>query len=257
MQTSHVSRKWTGILFFVFLMQTDCNALNAYLFYEDAQCSGAKSIRGSLVYEYDDSTGMETDGFVIDAYNGPCNYFEGGYHDFLNDSDETDSDMTQGFCITCDGVVGCSASEDSCDEFYTISAADDTDYAEANAQDNSTDVISSAKTFQKRVYSEAKKEMKKIPIVQVIAGATAMVAMLLVLSRSISYVQKLESFGFCDDNLNCLDGLDAVDDGAEKDCDDSDNIEHAPHYEAAKILAPNEDHAPHYEAKVLVPNEIV
>ena len=121
-------------------MQTDCNALNAYLFYEDAQCSGAKSIRGSLVYEYDDSTGMETDGFVIDAYNGPCNYFEGGYHDFLNDSDETDSDMTQGFCITCDGVVGCSASEDSCDEFYTISAADDTDYAEANAQDQFEDL---------------------------------------------------------------------------------------------------------------------
>jgi len=256
MQTSHVSRKWTGILFFVFSMQTYCNALNAYLFYENAECSGTNYIRGSLVYEYDDSTSTETEGFIIHAYNGPCNYFEGGYHDFLNDSNETDSDMTQGFCMTCDGVVGCSASEYSCDEFYTISAANDTDYEEANAQDNSTYVISSAKAFQKRVFSVTIKEMKT-PILQVIAGAIAMVAMLVLLSRSISYVQKLEAFEFCDDNLNCLDGLDAVDDGAEKDCDDSDNIEHAPHYEAAKILAPNEDHAPHYEAKVLVPNEIV
>jgi len=234
-------------------MQTYCNALNAYLFYEDAQCSGTKSIRGSLVYEYDDSTSTETEGFTIDAYNGPCNYFEGGYHDFLNDSDETDSDMIQGFCMTCDEVVGCSASEDSCDEFYTISPANDTDYAEANDQDDNAYIISSANTFQKRVYSKAMKEMKT-PILQVIAGAIAMVAMLVLFSRSISYVQKLEAYKFCDDKLSCLDGLDAVDDGQEGGGDDGDNIEHAPQYEAAKILPPNKEHV---EAKVLSPNEIV
>mmetsp|Transcript_24542 Transcript_24542/g.36365 ORF Transcript_24542/g.36365 Transcript_24542/m.36365 type:complete len:231 (-) Transcript_24542:266-958(-) len=172
------TRKWTGLLILVLAMQKYCNALNAYLFYEDAQCSGTKSIRGSLVYEYDDSTSTETEGFTIDAYNGPCNYFEGGYHDFLNDSDETDSDMIQGFCMTCDEVVGCSASEDSCDEFYTISPANDTDYAEANDQDDNAYIISSAKKFQKRVYSEVFPDETTLSFYPILAGAISMVALL-------------------------------------------------------------------------------
>ena len=172
------TRKWTGLLILVLAMQKYCNALNAYLFYENAQCSGTNSIDGDLVYQYDESSMMNTEGFIVEEYSGPCNYFDGGYHDFLNESNETDNYMIQGYCVTCDGVVGCSAAEDECDEFFTISLANDTDYAEANAQDNNAYVISSAKKFQKRVYSEVFPDETTLSFYPILAGAISMVALL-------------------------------------------------------------------------------
>ena len=229
MKTSYdASSKWTGILlFFVFSMQTCCNALNAYLFYENANCTGTKSIEGDLVYQYDESSMMNTNGFIVDEYSGPCNYFGGGYHDFLNDSNDTDYEyMTEGFCMTCDGVVGCSASYDECDDFYTIVPTNDTGYAEANAQDNNAHVISSARSFQKQIYSELFAE-DKLPLYPFYAGALAMVGLL-----GLAFMFQDPIMGFFEKKLTCLEKEEEEGDGDFSDGDDTTLGDNSKHYVA-------------------------
>jgi hypothetical protein len=198
-----------------------CNALSSYLYYENATCSGDTHIEGDVVYEYDDSSSMNTNGFVVEEYNGPCNYLDGGSYNFWNGRAENDIYMTKGYCITCDGVIGCSPVYDTCDEFYTIAPTNDTDYEE-NAGENNGYVIVTAKTVQDIIYVQLMEPQSTIPITALVVGAISMVGLLALLSGSIAAVKKLQesTMEFCNDNLNFSDG--EYDDNSSVNTDDEE-----------------------------------
>jgi len=173
--------------------------LNSYLYYENATCSGDTYIKGTVVYEYDDSSIMNTDGFVVYDYNGPCNYFDGGSYNLRNGRAVDDIYMLEGYCMECNGAVGCSPVEGTCDEFYTIAPWNET-YYEDSAGGNNGYVIGTAKSIQQIIYQQLGNQ-SKIPIHNLIVGAIAMIGLLTLLSGSISAVRTLQesNIDFCND----------------------------------------------------------
>lgn len=192
-----------------------CDALKAYMFYENAECSGDEYIKGSLTYEYDDYRSLNSKGFIVDSYNGPCYYFEDGYFDFTNDInnnndlDAVDEYMKQGYCTQCDGVYGCSSRKYSCENFFSISPNNETYYEDA--QDNNAYIITRAKQIQRVIKRQIQKE-NTVNFGGVFIGAIAMVVILGTLKYSITAIKDLReaTIGFCNDNYDnyCSDGED-------------------------------------------------
>lgn len=53
------------------------SALNAYLYYNNAECLSETVIQGSLVYSYDDES-LSNEGFTVNSYSGSCKYLPEG-----------------------------------------------------------------------------------------------------------------------------------------------------------------------------------
>ena len=51
-------------------------------------------------------------------YEGECGYYANGYMDVDNWDDSDDDAFGTGYCVTCNGIVGCS-SDGTCDNFMT------------------------------------------------------------------------------------------------------------------------------------------
>lgn len=89
--------------------------LSAFYSYEDATCIDSNTIKGTAVMSYDDSD-YAAYGYSMSYYGG-CMYFSGGSLD-LEDYDYGYGFYEYGYCVECDGAVGCS-SDGSCDNFMT------------------------------------------------------------------------------------------------------------------------------------------
>jgi len=168
-------------------------ALNGYLFYKDAVCSGENYIKGKLVFGYS-STSNETtlEGFTVDKYDGPCKYFRGGFFDFDYDNTDDDSLTRVGYCMQCDGVVGCSKTQDSCSNFASLKPVEDTDDDSYGRVDDYT--LSRAMLAEDALYDQIYKSntylLKGFRLYSIIGGLIAMGALLGLLSMSIKYVHQ-------------------------------------------------------------------
>lgn len=93
-------------------------AINAYIYYTDATCIDSETISGTFNLAYDSSS---LQGFGLsDDHNGECIYFTNGYIDISSGYSNIASSMVNGYCVECNGVVGCSSTQDSCDDIKTI-----------------------------------------------------------------------------------------------------------------------------------------
>ena len=96
--------------------------LKAYIYYTDgASCiSNSDRISGTLIYAYN-SNRMSGRGIVKENYHGPCKYFDGGHYDFMyqRSSGSGSSYMLDGYCIECNGMVGCTKTQNDCSDFQT------------------------------------------------------------------------------------------------------------------------------------------
>lgn len=119
--------------------------LSAYVYYEDAECASSSKIKGTFVYAYNDSR-MTGKGLVRKNYYGPCKFFEGGFHDFMySKTTKNGSFMKNGYCVTCNGMVGCSSIKNNCKYFQTIvpsKAYTSTATSNSSSSSNSEDAIS-------------------------------------------------------------------------------------------------------------------
>ena len=134
--------------------------MGAYVFYEDAKCmKDGTRIYGTFLYGYDDSR-MQGKGFTKENYYGPCKYFDGGYYDFMYSKSSGGSYMQNGYCITCNGVVGCSKTQDDCSDFQTsmpsnlYTSTGNQQYTNENSSENNVS-YELMQQVEENVYEEA------------------------------------------------------------------------------------------------------
>ena len=106
---------FSAILLGLYLQST--KATNAYIYYTDATCDDSVTISGTFNLGYDESW-LEGLGFSMED-TGECIYFNDGYIDISNGYYDTLESMLTGYCVECNGVAGCSSTEDSCDDVKT------------------------------------------------------------------------------------------------------------------------------------------
>jgi hypothetical protein len=163
-----------------------CNALNSFLHYKNGECSGESNIKGTLIYEYDYPKNLPNNGFMIESYNGPCYYLEGGFHN-LENNDNAQTSISKGYCMKCNGVLGCSGSKYDCNQFYTLAPKD------ADNQDTinyNTSVINEAIRVQRTIYRHVLLS-NKLPISELLGGAVAIIFLLSLLTGSVTMIQKI------------------------------------------------------------------
>lgn len=206
-----------SILFLLQVLAISEAALNGYLFYKDAVCSGEEYIKGKLVYGYGSNSNVTTlDGFTVDKYDGPCKYFRGGFFDFDYDNTDDDSLTRVGYCMQCDGVVGCAKTKNSCTDFASLKPSEDTDDDSYSQVDEYT--ISRATMAEDALYEQIYKSntylLKGFRLYSIIGGVVAMGALLGLLSTSIKYVhqQTIERKATEDCGLACIDFKDLMTD---------------------------------------------
>ena len=195
------------------------NALNAYLYYEDAQCTGDNYISGTLIYDYEDDAKSVYDikGFQVEEYDGPCHYFSGGFYDFTYAEPQNGRYTSTGYCLKCNGVIGCSPTTDSCHEFSSLepSTSDDGGNDDDAYNDDGDDDYSN--TYNSYAKSEANKARKIIKrnvkasnnsqrVSYLFIGAVSMLFMLSILSGSLAAVRKIRdsNMDFCKDRSQVL-----------------------------------------------------
>mmetsp|Transcript_16166 Transcript_16166/g.19757 ORF Transcript_16166/g.19757 Transcript_16166/m.19757 type:complete len:224 (-) Transcript_16166:294-965(-) len=193
-----------------------CNAsLNAYVYYEDAECVKNNGIAGTLIYAYDDSR-MSGQGFVKESYYGPCKYFEGGYHDFMYDAYDGNY-MENGYCITCNGLIGCSATQYDCSDFQTSMPANPYTLSIEQSSNNYTSTSDSSdetipyelvESVENAVYSEVSSSSQgSSPIYALLGAFTGMIA-LLSMYTTWRVMKRLRRSKASVDTSDFLDGLD-------------------------------------------------
>jgi len=77
---------------------------HSHLYYEDAKCLGEEEISGSMFLS------SEKNVLKVENYSGRCKFV------ILLGTSKSESD---GYCMSCDGVVGCSSTRNSCVGFST------------------------------------------------------------------------------------------------------------------------------------------
>lgn len=112
-----------------------CTCEKAYISYKNANCLDGQTIEGEMVATYQTSFDFS---FSMD-YSGECAYYVDGYWDYIND--DINDVFVQGYCMTCNGVTGCS-SDGTCNNFmtYPVELSSDSGYqlsSNGNAKSNS------------------------------------------------------------------------------------------------------------------------
>ncbi len=166
------------------------HALNGYIYYEDAFCSGEEFIEGTLIYTYgDEAYHSSLDGFTVEKYDGPCKYFHGGFFDFDYDTPDADTLTYTGYCMKCNGVVGCSEERDSCAHFQS--------YAPMEYSGNTTMIEdeyilslagSTERILYRQIYNANTYPLKGLRLYSIIGAIIAMAGILLLLKKSITHV---------------------------------------------------------------------
>ena len=187
--------------------------MNAYMYYENAKCSGDEYISGKLIYEYDDETNEPSNGFTVRKYDGPCNYFRGGLYDFYEEPARDGRYVVQGYCIKCNGVIGCSQSKNSCSEFSSIPPP--SYYEEDDVNGTYTGeaydeyLVSLAKEAEADIYEQimASNIGPNPRASELIGGAVSMVIILALLTASIKAVRILRKSNpeLCNESLDQID----------------------------------------------------
>ncbi len=166
------------------------HALNGYIYYENAFCSGEEFIEGTLVYTYgDEAYHTSLDGFTIDKYDGPCKYFHGGFFDFDYDIPDADTLTYTGYCMKCNGIVGCSETRDSCANFQSYSPME---YSGNTTVIEDEYILSLAKSTERilyrQVYNANTYLLKGLRLYSIIGAVIAMAGILVLLKKSITHV---------------------------------------------------------------------
>ncbi len=130
------------LLLLTYVPQQVMAQLEAYIYYKDAECVKNNMVSGTLVYAYT-AARMSGRGMIKENYYGPCKYFEGGYHDFMYGTMDG-SYMKTGYCINCNGVIGCTKTKYSCSDFQTLVPRKS--YTSSLSTSNQTDSFSSSET---------------------------------------------------------------------------------------------------------------
>ncbi len=178
------------------------HGLNAYLYYEDAVCTGDNYISGTLAYDYGDENKLYgLKGFTVEKYDGPCYYFRGGFYNFDYGEPENGLYMSQGYCLKCNGAVGCSPTTDSCREFASVEPTLSDDYFDDDTLYYSGFVKSEADTAKKLIKSRVYASNDGRPFSYLAIGAASMLVLLSVYSGSLVAVKKLRdsNMDFCRD----------------------------------------------------------
>jgi hypothetical protein len=188
------------------------HGLDAYMYYEDAMCTGDNFISGTLIYEYGEENALyNLKGFKVEKYDGPCHYFSGGFYDFEYGEPSSGYYMSQGYCMICDGVVGCSPEIDSCHEFASIQPTytddDANDGNDANDTYYNGFAVSEAANARKIIKKQVKESNSKRPLSYLVMGAISMLVMLSIFSGSLQAVKKLRdsNMEFCKDRSKAID----------------------------------------------------
>jgi len=102
--------------------------LKAFIYYEDASCVDSNTISGTFIYAYSDTSMSDEKGFSKKHYNSTCKYFKGGFYDFEYNSGNKEK-MYSGYCIKCNGTVGCTSKEGRCKYFQTAYPSEEPYYS--------------------------------------------------------------------------------------------------------------------------------
>lgn len=174
------------------------DAANAYLYYDNANCLSGGNVMGELYYVWDDKN-MKGKGKHIKKYTGTCKYFENGL--FNTEFQTVDNGyMKDGYCIVCQGMLGCTSKQYSCKYFQTIIPSKQTYKLSYNSTSNVSDVDDNQDTFDleevaENIYQEILRSNKykssSTYVYSLAAAAVATTAFFVVISASRTYYRRI------------------------------------------------------------------
>ncbi len=158
-----ISPIWTCAIAFIFqYLQSASAGPAAYIFYKNGKCNNYNTtITGTMVLAYNDER-LSGRGRVHKHYYGNCKYFSGGFYDF--EYEEDTFEILNGYCIECNGIVGCTNIKNDCSGFqsevpeniYTLSSFEneeqDSNSTDYYGDDYDGDVYATADLVDYHVY---------------------------------------------------------------------------------------------------------
>jgi hypothetical protein len=175
------------------------DAANAYLYYDNANCLSGGNVLGELYYVWDDKN-MKGKGRHIEKYKGTCKYFENG--SFNTEFQTVDYGyMKDGYCIICQGMLGCTSKQYSCKYFQTIIPSKQTYKLSYNSTSNTSEEDTNQDTSDleevaENIYQEilSSNEYKSSPTyVYSLAGvAVAITAFFVAISSTRTYHRRMQ-----------------------------------------------------------------
>lgn len=190
------------------------------MYYENATCTGDNYISGTLMYVYGKENSLyDLQEFKVEKYDGPCHYFAGGFYDFSYGEPESGFYFKQGYCLKCNGVVGCSPITSSCHEFSSVDPrAVEDDIIFWDDEYYNGYAVSEAERARKTIKRQVQ-ETNEHRASYVAMGVLSMILTLSVFTGSLAAVRKLR-----DSNLDfCKDGSRADLGEAKDSFDDVDD----------------------------------
>mmetsp|Transcript_4707 Transcript_4707/g.6954 ORF Transcript_4707/g.6954 Transcript_4707/m.6954 type:complete len:216 (-) Transcript_4707:264-911(-) len=181
------------------------SALEAHIYYENAECIDDDTIKGTYVLSYD-STSDKYQGFTWEHYHGKCMHFYGGYlnlHDMNYNIASYSKMIGFGSCVECDGMVGCSSGGD-CDTFMTYPLHQKYQLGEdgSGTDEISGDTYSSVNSYLMNTVMESQQTPAESYLTSSVVGGGVFAAMLvglvfvLEISRRVKEEEKREHFRY-------------------------------------------------------------